>query len=172
MRKESSYRSRLPFGSEKGHQVVEAALVMLLMFGLFFLLLDMAVLVFAKSTLQQAVKDGVRFGVTGQTLSGQTYLNDSIVRVVQNSSLGFLQGSSGACKISVNYYNPQTGAPGNDSGGNVLEVSVNNYSVTPLGAILKSAAPLSFSVRSADIMEPCLISGCAKAANPNPPVCP
>jgi len=157
---------------QRGSQVLEAGLVTVLMFGILFLLIDLSMLVFVKSTLQEAVKDGVRSGTTSQLATGTSYLNDSIVNTVQSRSLGFLAGAAGACKITINYYDPYTGALTTDSGGNILEVSVQNYNYTPLCAILKPGTPLSITVRAADIMEPCPLSGCPTAVNPNGPVCP
>ena len=94
----------------RGSETIEGALVTLIMFGLIFLIFDMSFSLYIKSTLQEAARDGVRFAVTGQVLAGDAYMNDSIVKVVQGSALGFLTGASGACKVSVTYYDPYGGA--------------------------------------------------------------
>ena len=71
---------------------MEGTAIILLMFGLLFLVIDLALALFTKSTLQEAVESGVRFAVTDRLASGQAYMNDSIVQVVQQSSLGMLRG--------------------------------------------------------------------------------
>jgi Flp pilus assembly protein TadG len=151
--------------------MIEVGLTVVLLFGLIFLVMDLSMLLFIRSTLQQAVRDGVRDGVTWQHPSG-SYVNDNIKQAVQGAALGFLNGPAGACRITINYFDPNTGTASTGGQGDILVVSVNNFSYTPLGAVLKSANPLSFSVSSSDIVERCPVEGCVSVANPNPPVCP
>jgi Flp pilus assembly protein TadG len=162
--------SRTRKDSQRGNALIEATAVMLLMFGLLFLVVDLSLALFTKATLQQAVQAGVRFAITTRLASGQSYLNDSIVQVVQQNSLGMLNGSNGACKISINYFNPVTGAADTGNEGDVVEVSVAGYNYTPVG-ILKSASPISISASSSDVMESCPLAGCPPIANPTPPSC-
>jgi Flp pilus assembly protein TadG len=157
--------------SQRGNALLEATGVTLMMFGLLFLVVDLSLALFTKATLQEAVHAGVRYAVTDQVASGQTYMNDSIVQVVQQNALGMLNGANGACKISINYYNPITGAASTGIGGDVVEVSVVGYNYTPVG-ILKSANPISITASSSDVMEACPLNGCAPAIDPNPPACP
>jgi hypothetical protein len=121
--------------------------------------------------LQSAVRAGVRSAVTEQLASGTSYLNDSIKQVVQQNAMGMLNGTNGACKISINYYNSVTGAADTGSGGDVIEVSVVGYNYTPVG-ILKSSSPIPISASSSDVMEQCPMAGCPAFANPSPPTCP
>jgi Flp pilus assembly protein TadG len=158
--------------SRRGSETIEGAFTTLIMFALIFLILDMSLSLFIKSTLQEAARDGVRFAVTAQTLAGDTYMNDSIVKVVQNSSLGFLSGASGACKVSVTYYDPYGGAVTSAAGGEVVQVAITGVQYTPLAAILKSGAPVTVNVQASDVMETCPAAGCPQAANPVPPSCP
>ena len=151
--------------------MIEATAIMLLMFGLLFLVVDLALALFTKATLQSAVQAGVRFAVTDRLASGTSYLNDSIVQTVQQNSLGMLNGANGACKIAINYYNPITGQPDTGTGGDVVEVSVVGYSYTPVG-ILKSAAAIPITASSSDVLEACPLGGCPAIANPTPPTCP
>jgi Flp pilus assembly protein TadG len=139
--------------------------------GIIFLVIDLAMAVYTKSTLQEAVRAGVRFAVTEQLGQNQAYLNDSIVSVVQQNAMGMLSGANGACKIVINYYNPVTGQADTGTGGDVVEVSVVGYSYTPVG-ILKSGSPVSLTASSSDVMEQCPITGCPPVANPAPPACP
>ena len=156
--------------SERGNALIEASAITLLTFGLLFLLIDLSLALFTKATLQAAVESGVRFAVTTRLGAGQSYLNDSIVQVVQQNSMGMLNGANGACEISINYYNPVTGAADTGNGGDVVEVSVVGYKYTPTG-ILKSANPVSITASASDVMESCPLSGCPAIANPTPPAC-
>jgi len=120
--------------------------------------------IFLRSTLQSAVRAGVRYAVTYRTGSGLGQ-DDSIRQVVQQNALGFLDGPAGAASITIDYYpptdlsDPVTGA-GSNAPGNVVEVSVSNYTwswVAPLSGGFNpgyySRSPLSISVSSADRME-------------------
>jgi len=157
--------------SERGSYLLEASLVTLLLFGLMFLLVDLSLVLFTKATLEAAVREGVRFAITDQLAANQSYLNDSIKQVVQQHALGMLNGPNGACKISINYFNPATGLPDVGTGGDVVEVSVVGYAYTPVG-VLKSSIPMSITASSSDVMESCPLAGCPPASNPSPPTCP
>ena len=156
--------------NQRGSQTVEAALITLIMFALIFLLMDISLSLFIKSTLQEAARDGVRFGVTEQLLSGDTYLSDSIAKVVQQASLGFVK--DGPCQVTINYFDPYGGATTTPTSGSIVQVAIQGYQYTALGAILKSSAPVSISVQASDVMEACPSSGCPLASNPSPPSCP
>ena len=55
--------------------MVEATAIILLLFGLIFLVVDLSLALFTKAALQEAVKAGVRFAVTDQLTSGTSYMN-------------------------------------------------------------------------------------------------
>ncbi len=154
---------------ERGSETVEAGLITLIMFALIFLLMDISLSLFIKSTLQDAAVSGVRFGVTEQVLTGNTYLNDSINSVVQSAALGFI--TNPGCQVTITYYDPYGGATTSPIGGDILQVAITGYQYTPLGAILKSSAPISISVQASDVLEQCPSSGCPSAVNPVPPTC-
>jgi TadE-like protein len=155
---------------ERGSQTVEAGLITLIMFGLIFLLMDISLSLFIKSTLQEAARDGVRFAVTEQLSTGDAYLSDSISRVVQAGALGFI--TNPACQVTIQYLDPYGGPVTTVSGGDIVQVAITGYQYTPLGAILKSAAPINISVSASDVMEQCPLAGCPAAVNPTPPTCP
>ncbi len=160
----SAERSR-----ERGSQTIEAGLITLMMFALIFLLMDISLSLFIKSTLQEAARDGVRFAVTEQLTTGDSYLTDSINRVVQQGALGFI--SNPACQVTVSYLDPYGGPVTTVQGGDIVQVSITGYQYTPLGAILKSGAPINIAVSASDVMEQCPLAGCPAAVNPVPPVC-
>jgi hypothetical protein len=155
----------------RGSESIEAAFTTVLLFGLIFLILDLSMLLFIKATLQQAVREGVRVGMTARLVGSTTYLNDSIAQTVQARAQGFLQGPQGACRIQIQYFDPTTGAASQGTQGDLLVVSVNNYNYTLLGAIMKDFHPLAVSVSSSDILERCPLGGCPAALNPNTPGC-
>ncbi|HTT61634.1 MAG TPA: TadE/TadG family type IV pilus assembly protein [Bryobacteraceae bacterium] len=157
--------------AQRGAAMLEGTAIILLMFGLIFLVVDLALALFTKATLQQAVQAGARFAVTTRLAPGQSYLNDSIVQVVQQNSLGMLNGPSGACKIAISYTNPITGQASTGNAGDVVEVSVVGYKYKPIG-ILKSSNPVTIAASSSDVLEACPLSGCPPVANPAPPACP
>jgi Flp pilus assembly protein TadG len=151
---------------------IEAGFTLVMLFGFLFLITDLSMLLFVKSTLQQAVREGVRVGMTARLINSTTYLNDSITQAVQANALGFLNGPEGACRIQIQYFDPTTGAASAGTQGDLLVVSVNNYNYTLLGAVMKDAHPLAVSVASSDILERCPLGGCPAALNPNPANCP
>jgi hypothetical protein len=139
------------------------------MFALIFLLMDISLSLFIKTTLQEAAREGVRFGVTEQLLTGNTYANDSINSVVQSAALGFI--TNPACQVTITYYDPYGGVTATPAGGDIIQVSITGYQYTPLGAIFKSAAPIAINVQASDVMEQCPLAGCPTAANPTPASC-
>ena len=156
MRRTVHSHSTLKFDPRRGSQLVEAGLVLLPLFALLFIAMDAAWAAFVKATLEHAVREGVRYAVTGQT-SGQSGQVASIEAFVKDRALGLLDGDQ-AGTLSVEFLDPvtltqATIAPVNQ-GGNLVTVSVTNYSVTPLAPLLRSNDPLSITVNAADKIEP------------------
>ena len=160
--------------SRRGAEIVEFTLVLLPLLGMICVIIDTGWAVFAKSTLQRAVRVGVRTGVTitgTQATAAGTCLTDIVKSTVQANSMGLLNGSPGLSKIKVNYLQPpapassgaaidvSTQADGNTS-GNIMQVSVQDFSLIPLLPRFfdwKTAAdksPLIIKVVSADLIEP------------------
>jgi Flp pilus assembly protein TadG len=163
-------------GTRSGVAIIEFTLVFLPLVAFIFLLLDLGWMIYRRGTLQFAVREGCRFAITNQTLAlkdsnNKNYgLIDSVKTVVQSRAMGFLGSKPtdpGYASIQVRFYDPTaslttqlavptdctfTGKSPNWS-GNIVEVSVENYSANVLGAILKSATPFSLTARSSDRME-------------------
>ena len=157
-------RRRRAATREAGETLIEATLVLLFLFALIFLLLDLSWAMFAKVTLQHAVRAGVRYAVTSQTSTdgngnalGQV---DSIKQVVATQSMGFLTSGDVESMVTVTFYAVNGGGPspisgsGSNASGNLVVVSVNNYQVTPFGPLLRSTVPVSFTVSAGDLIEP------------------
>jgi Flp pilus assembly protein TadG len=147
-------RSKCPRrkSSERGNTLIETSLVLVPLLALLFAIIDFGFAIFLRSTFQHAVREGVRYAVTFQTMAGLGH-DASIKKTVQDNSMGFLH-SGNANLIQINYFLPNTLAatPNNDP-GNLVEVSVNNYSFGWMAPLMRSATPLAISVRSSDRME-------------------
>jgi Flp pilus assembly protein TadG len=145
-----------PSRSQAGSATVEFGLVMVPLFAFLFLLFSTAWVVFARATLQNAVREGVRFGVTGQTL-GASCLGSSIQQVVYQYAFGFIPASKLATEVTVTYYNPSTLAvisgSGSTAGGNVLQVSVSGLSVSSFAPVWRSSSPINLSASASDVLE-------------------
>jgi len=153
-----------------GNLMVEAMLVMLPTFALISGFFDVTFALFDWSTLQNAVREGVRYAVTFQTSAGMGQ-DASIAQTVENNSMGLLSGSTavdstsaGALSVTVNYYtqqNPNTviPAPGGNAPNNIVEVTLVNYNLqwmVPIaGTIInpfRNQAPATINLYARDIL--------------------
>jgi Flp pilus assembly protein TadG len=143
-----------------GAQLIEVSLIAVPLFGLTFLLLDVSMAVFLRSTFQHAVREGVRYGITGDTPAG-TCQDDAVKNVVKQNAIGFLNSATAAATIHVHFTDPASGARADNSPLNIIEVSVEGYQYTPLALYQRSGAPRIWA-RAFDVMErypgshPCL----------------
>ena len=159
---------------QSGSEAIEFALCFLPMLILLFMLLDVAWAVFVKSTLEYAVRAGVRYGITITATQAKAVNSDLTTMVkscVQTNSLGLLSGSSGLSKIKVNYLQPpavgstgaatdvSTSATGNMP-GNIMQVSIQGFTVNPLAPRLYSwnqtpdNSATAVGAVAADLIEP------------------
>jgi Flp pilus assembly protein TadG len=148
-RRTGRYRTR-------GAAMIEITLTMIALFGILFLLMDLSWVVFAKVSIQHAVREGCRYAVTSQT-SGSLGHVDSIRQVVQRNAAGFLSTTAEYEKIHVTFFRADTqqqltGA-GSNAGGNLVVVSVDDYTIRPMVPLVRPGTPLSFSVRAGDKLE-------------------
>ena len=88
---------------QRGNQLVEVALIFLPLCALLFGLFDFSVAIFMRATMQSAVREGVRYAVTYQTLPSMCQ-DASIKQIVKNSAAGFLSDPAHDSKIKVRYY--------------------------------------------------------------------
>jgi Flp pilus assembly protein TadG len=160
---------------KKGAELLEFTLVLLPLLAMLWVIMDTGWAVFAKSTLQKAVRAGVRTGVTitaAQANAAGTCLTAMVKSTVQQNALGLLNGSTGLSKIKVNYLQPPdpddtTGSAtdvstitGANKPGNIMQVSVQGYSLMPLVPRIfdwkttPDKSPLNITVFSADLIEP------------------
>ncbi len=144
---------------ETGSEIVEFSLVLLPLFAIIFLIVDASWAIFARSTLQFAVGEGVRYAITGQTINGTgTGQDASIVAVVQQNAMGLLSGCSGSCSISINYYLPTSATlvsgVGSNASGNVVQVSVTGFNVNPMAPLWRNTNATVLSATAGDVVEP------------------
>ena len=123
---------------------MEFTLVLLPLLAMIMVLMDISWAVFVKATLQGAVRNGVRYGITvtgTQADAAGGCLTDLVKAKVQSQSLGLLAGSSGLAKIKVRYFLPSgtSAAPTDVSGQvdgnrplNIMQVSIENFSLRAL----------------------------------------
>lgn len=136
-----------------GNAFVEASLVLVPLLALIFAIVDFGLAIFVRTTLQHATREGVRYAVTYQTMSGMGH-DASIKTVVQRAALGLLNGQQGLSKIHIRYYDPITFQEvQSNSPGNLIEVSVEDFTWGWIAPLLRSASPIAISARSSDRME-------------------
>src|SRR5271157_2560662 len=92
----------------RGAEPLEFTLVLLPLLAMVAVLLDTSWAVYTKSTLQRAVRIGVRTGITltASQLATGACLTDAVKSTVQANAMGLLQGSSGLAMIKVHYFEP------------------------------------------------------------------
>jgi Flp pilus assembly protein TadG len=138
---------------------MEMIFVLLPLLGLVFLMVDTAWMIFARASLQEAARQAVRFGITGQLAPGCSGLNASIRQVAQQHSFGFITTANAATVVGIRYSSPTdstTALSGCSAtaGGNVLQVSISGLTLKPMAPVLRNKTPLMLSANSADAMEP------------------
>ena len=152
---------------ERGSVFVEFSLVIIPLVAMIFLTIDLAWVLFGWASLQEGVREGVRFGVTGQVLAPNAGLDASIEQMVRTCSFGFLNASNpNSPTITVQYYSPLTqtevtGQAGATVGGNIVKVtaSMSLPSLIPIWRNNATAAgtfsnwTLHLTAASSDVME-------------------
>ena len=142
-----------------GQTIVESAFTFLPLFALILAITDFGLMIFRWTTLQNAVREGVRYAVTFQ-LDSSGHQDTSIEDQVQAYAMGFVHTSDNPQTIFVKYYNPATLAQVTSGGnvpGNLVTVSVQNKAfswIAPLSGTYqnRSSTPLTLNVFSSDIL--------------------
>ncbi len=144
----------------RGQAMIEFALCFLLFMAVVFGFSQIAMAVWMKSTLHFAVREGVRFAITGRTLGGAGH-DASIKQVIRTRAGGVLSETQADELISIQYYDPSGAATTSNTGGNTIVLSVNNYPVPILtsSALSWTGGAISVSAKAMGRQEP----------YPNPP---
>ncbi len=148
--------SRRGSTGDRGAAVVEFSLVFVLFLSFLFAAFDFAFAVFTRGTLHHAVREGVRYAITGSTLPGLGH-DDSIREIVRSNSLGVLVTEEELDRVQVEYFLPacSTGCgTGNNAAGNIVVVSVDQLPIQPLVSLMGLIDPYSITVAAVDKMEP------------------
>ena len=119
-------------GGRTGQAVIEFSLCFLLFISIILTTFSFCFWVFAKAALRQATREGVRFAITGRTLSGaQGPLgqDDVIKDIVVANAWPFLAQAADRDTIVIEYFEAD-GTPTTDNlARNSVVVSVQNYAV-------------------------------------------
>jgi Flp pilus assembly protein TadG len=169
--------------SRRGAELLEFSLCFVPLLAMIGVTADAAWAVFAKSTLQRAVRVGVRTGVTltDAQMTNGACLTDTVKQTVQSNSLGLLNGTSGLNLIKVHYFLPPppnsssaatdvSGQLNGNQPGNIMQVSVENFSLAALMPRLfkfyqaADKSPMTITVASADLIEPSRTPPCIGTA--------
>jgi len=141
---------------ESGSQVVEATFVIVPLLLMTFLMLDLSMVIFVRTTLQEAVREGTRYAITGQNAIGPCQ-DDSVKWVVKKYALGFLNTTAGASSIHVQFVNPTTGGQGTNARDNIVNVKIEGYQYKVLAPFENFNSSIYVFAEASDLMEP--ISG-------------
>jgi hypothetical protein len=136
---------------------VEVGLIFLPLCALLFGIFDFSVAIFMRATMQNAVREGVRYAVTYGTLPSMCQ-DASIKQIVKNSAGGFLTAAAHDTKIKVRYYDPanlsaEVTGSGSNKPGNVVEIGLEGFSWSWIAPLWRSASPFVINVYAADRME-------------------
>jgi Flp pilus assembly protein TadG len=138
---------------QRGSEPVEATLVMIPLLLMTFLMLDLSMVIFLRTTMQEAVREGSRYAITGQCPSGW-YQDDAIKAVVKQYALGFLNSTTAAATIHVQFVNASAGGQGTNTYGNLVNVKIRGYKFTPFAPFERLNFPVYIYAQASDVMEP------------------
>lgn len=160
-RKPLSARNR----RRSGNALLEGAFTILPTFALIFAFVDFGLLLFRWATLQNAVREGCRYAITFQTVTGDGQ-DASIESIVQQYAMGIVSTTDNPQDIFVKYYTTSNlttpVASGGNVPGNIVEVSVQGVSwswIAPLSGsygggvpFFRNSTPITLNIYSSDIL--------------------
>jgi Flp pilus assembly protein TadG len=138
---------------ERGSQVLEATLVFVPMLLMTYLMLDVSMVIFLRTTMQEAAREGARYAITGQNTTGPCQ-DDSIKTVVRAHAAGFLGSVAGAASVHVQFINPITGGQGANAPGQIVNVKVESYAYHPMAPFQRIGYLLYVNAMASDVIEP------------------
>lgn len=138
---------------ERGSQVLEATLVFVPMLLMTYLMVDLSMVIFLRTTMQEAAREGARYAITAQNTTGPCQ-DDSIRAVVKTHGAGFLGTAAEAAKIHVQFINPVTGGQGSNAPGQIVNVKIEQYTYKPLAPFEGLNYSLNIWATASDVMEP------------------
>jgi Flp pilus assembly protein TadG len=152
---------------ENGNAAVETVLVIVPLLMVLLAILDFSVAIFIMNTMEYAARQGVRYAITGNTITTPTALPqcDSIRQVVRDNSLGFLNSAPNS-QITITYYalDPATNTwkvTTTNGNGNLVKVAVQGFSWAWMApGWIGTNSTLSINAASADISSACVNGVC------------
>jgi Flp pilus assembly protein TadG len=155
---------------QKGQELIEFTLMVFVVLGFIYMIIDVAWMVFTRATLQYAVREACRYAVANGYDNPQYSPPNNIaaelpgiLKRVEDNSMGFLNASNAATYITVNWYSPSAlntpvntaTCPNCNASPYGVEVDVVSYPQRPLLGIFTEKGPTRFvfTAASADVME-------------------
>ena len=139
----------------RGSTILEFSLAFGVFFAMLLGLFDFTMPMFFRTGLHHAVRVGTRYAITGQTKTGMGH-DASIKDEVKVNAFGLIDDGD-LDLITIQYYDPTGSATEDNAAGNMIAVSVANYSVPRVAPIMWSGTPIAITVRAVDRMEPFLV---------------
>ena len=105
---------------------------------------DIGYSVWARTALEQSVREGTRFAITGRSFDHMDH-NESIRQVVRKNSSGLLNDAEDS-QIEVSYSNTESDIA-------FLHLKVKAFRRTPLAVVLGSSYPIELAADCSDVVE-------------------
>jgi Flp pilus assembly protein TadG len=141
----------------RGSAYIEFSLVFILFLAILLAFFDFGFMIFARATLQHSVRAGVRYAILATSFDGMGH-DDSIKSVVQKNALGLLSSEENLAKVNIEYFLPDCVGDGcstvTNGASNIVVISVQDYSITPVGPFMRLSDPMVITVAAVDKMEP------------------
>lgn len=126
----ASARSATRRRGQRGSTIVEFGLVMIPTFGMLFFSFNIAWIFFGWACVQESVREGVRYGITGAGVaSGASGMDNAIKTFTKQMAMGFMNNANNPT-VNVQYFSSTTlsevtGQSGATQSGNVLKVTAS-----------------------------------------------
>ena len=129
--------------ADSGQSLVEFAITAIVFLTLIFSIIELSFLFFTKLALQNAVREGGRYAITGQAMTSKSRYA-SILQTVEDNSMGFATSSNTTISSAVG--GPSTGGGPGDT--ITITVTYSYNVITPLVAAFSTGGKYTFSVSS------------------------
>lgn len=168
----SIVRHRKVDSNQKGNAIIEFTLIIVLLLGLLFAIVDLSLMLFANLAMQHAVRSGARYAVTGREDIYPGNRRSAVIQKIKDSSIGFcnknpctvafykLNSDGSISTIPADPDNPQSGDVGNPS--EIIVVAVEDYSWSLMTPLIRPFFPdgkYTFTVKATMRNEPFPVGG-------------
>ena len=154
MRESQQTPTRGRRGGRSGQSMVEFALTFLLFISMVLGFGQMGLTLWIKTTLHHAVREGVRYAITGAT-KGALGHDASIRQKVMIASGGLIKPAQADSLIKIEYFDQSGAATTENAGGNTIVLRVQDFPIPWLVAapISPVGDGISVSVSAVDRLE-------------------